>query len=142
MNKINYSYRFNKKKKSFKKCGKLHRRPHLKGFVLKIVIVTPRKPNSARRPVTKLKLSTKKKCISYIPGSGHNLRKYCKVIIRGNGPRDTPNVKYRCCRGVLDFIGLHYKIRRRSIYATMFSSDKLERSKKNIKIKKNRFFFF
>ena len=43
------------------KKPKLNKGPQKKGVVLRLRICTPRKPNSARRPVVKLKLSTKKK---------------------------------------------------------------------------------
>lgn len=77
---------------------------------------TPRKPNSAKRPVVKLKLSSKLKALAHIPGAGHNLRKHSRVLIAGTGARDVPVVNYTCIRGVYDFSGLITKKRRRSIY--------------------------
>jgi hypothetical protein len=53
---------------------------------------------------------------AHIPGIGHTMKKYAKVLVRGRGPRDLPGVRYACIRGVLDFIGLKKKKRRRSIY--------------------------
>ena len=79
-------------------------------------ICTPRKPNSARRPAVKLKLTTKKQAVAHIPGSGHNLRKFSKVLINGNAARDLPVVNYTCIRGVYDFAPLQNIKRRRSIY--------------------------
>lgn len=79
-------------------------------------ICTPRKPNSARRPVVKVKLSTKKKALAHIPGSGHNLRRHSKTLICGVGARDLPVVNYSCLRGVYDFSPLFNKKKRRSIY--------------------------
>lgn len=90
--------------------------PQRKGVVLRLRICTPRKPNSARRPVVKANLSSKKKCLSHIPGSGHTLRRYSKVLIKGIGARDLPVVNYTCIRGVYDFEPLFIKKRRRSIY--------------------------
>lgn len=55
---------------------------------------------------------------AHLPGIGHTLKKYSKVLIRGRGPRDLPGVGYSCIRGVLDFIGLDKKKRRRSIYGS------------------------
>lgn len=95
---------------------KLNKGPQKKGVVLRLRICTPRKPNSARRPAVKLKLSTKKKALAHIPGSGHNLRKFSKVLINGNGARDLPVVNYTCIRGVYDFAPLSHVRRRRSIY--------------------------
>jgi len=79
-------------------------------------IVTPRKPNSARRPVVKVVLSNKYRITAHIPGSGHNLRRHSTVLIHGIGARDLPGVRYTCVRGVYDFMGLLKKKRRRSIY--------------------------
>jgi small subunit ribosomal protein S12 len=91
-------------------------RPQLKGSVTRATILTPRKPNSARRSIAKVILSTDKKITSYIPGVGHNLRRYSTVLIRGGGARDLPGVSYSCIRGVYDFMGLKHKTKRRSIY--------------------------
>lgn len=90
--------------------------------VVKVRIVTPRKPNSARRQVVKVfifstKEFMKKHLTAYIPGSGHNLRKHSNVLVRGGGARDLPGVRYSCVRGVLDLAGVVSKTKRRSIYA-------------------------
>lgn len=95
---------------------KLNQSPQRRGVVLRLRICTPRKPNSARRPVVKVRLSTKKKALAHIPGSGHNLRRHSKVLIAGVGARDLPVVNYSCLRGVYDFSPLFTKRRRRSIY--------------------------
>lgn len=101
---------------------KKYKRPKLKGSpqrkatVLRLRICTPRKPNSARRPVVKARLSSKKKVLSHIPGSGHNLRRHSRVLICGVGARDLPVVNYTCIRGVYDFSPLFIKKKRRSIY--------------------------
>ena len=98
------------------KRPKLVKSPQRKGVVLRLRICTPRKPNSARRPVVKTKLSTKKKALAHIPGKGHNLRKHSRVLICGVGARDLPVVNYTCLRGVYDFAPLYTKKKRRSIY--------------------------
>ena len=99
-----------------KRRPKLNRCPQRKGTVLRLRICTPRKPNSARRPIVKVKLSTKKKALAHIPGSGHNLRRHSRVLVAGVGARDLPVVNYSCLRGVYDFSPLFSKRRRRSIY--------------------------
>jgi small subunit ribosomal protein S12 len=108
-------FTFYKKPKKNKK-PKLNFGPQKKGVVTRLRICTPRKPNSARRPAVKLKLSTKKKALAHIPGSGHNLRKFSKVLINGNRCRDLPVVNYSCIRGVYDFSPLSHVRRRRSVY--------------------------
>lgn len=95
---------------------KLAKSPQRKGVVLRLRICTPRKPNSARRPVVKTRLTSKKKALAHIPGSGHNLRRHSRILIAGVGARDLPVVNYTCIRGVYDFSPLYSKKRRRSIY--------------------------
>lgn len=94
----------------------LNNNPQVRGVVMRVRIVTPRKPNSARRPVAKVVLSNKKRVTAHIPGSSHNLRRHSSVLIHGIGARDLPGVRYTCVRGVYDFMGLFRKKRRRSIY--------------------------
>lgn len=94
----------------------LSKNPQIKGVVLKVRITTPRKPNSARRPVVKVLLSNKKQRVAHIPGKGHNLRKHSEVLISGVGARDLPGVHFSCIRGVYDLSPVVGKVRRRSIY--------------------------
>ena len=94
----------------------LKQNPQKKGTVKQVRVVTPRKPNSARRSSVKLILSYKKYTVAYIPGSGHSLKKYSNVLVRGGGPRDLPGVYCRCIRGQKDLKNLVHKSRRRSIY--------------------------
>lgn len=84
--------------------------------MVRVRITTPRKPNSARRPVVKVLLSNKKRRIVHIPGKGHNLRKHSEVLVAGVGARDLPGVHFSCVRGVYDLAPVNGKIRRRSIY--------------------------
>ena len=94
----------------------LSKQPQIKGTVLKVRIMTPRKPNSARRPIVKVKFSNKIKRLVHIPGKGHNLRKHSQVLVSGVGARDLPGVNFTCIRGVYDFSSLNKKVRRRYIY--------------------------
>lgn len=119
--------------KSFflKKNPILGDRPQIKGVVIKVRITTPRKPNSARRPVVKVLLSSKKNRVAHIPGKGHNLRKHSEVLIGGVGARDLPGVHFSCIRGVYDLAPVYGKIRRRSIYGVK----KLDALKKKLRRK-------
>jgi small subunit ribosomal protein S12 len=111
-------YQILKNKRSTKKSLNpiLKDKPQIKGVVLKLRITTPRKPNSARRPVAKVLFSNKKQRVAHIPGKGHNLRKHSEVLVSGVGARDLPGVHFSCIRGVYDFSPLTGKVRRRSIY--------------------------
>lgn len=104
------------RKKDNRRTPLLKKCPHARGWVNRATIVTPRKPNSAKRPVVKIFLRKGRRMTAHIPGIGHNLKKFTKVLTRGKGPRDLPGVRYSCVRGALDFAGLKKKKRRRSIY--------------------------
>ena len=92
--------------------------PQKKGICIKLVLRTPRKPNSALRKLVKLKLTTEKYVYAYIPGEGHNLQAYSTVLIRGGRVKDLPGVKYHLIRGKFDFIGLKNRKTSRSKYGT------------------------
>lgn len=106
------------RKKIINKTPALEKCPQKKGICLKLVVRTPKKPNSALRKLAKLKLSNKKVVYSYIPGEGHNLQEYSTVLIRGGKVKDLPGVKYHLVRGKFDFIGLKNRKTSRSKYGT------------------------
>lgn len=107
--------------------------PQRRGITIRLRICTPRKPNSARRPVVKLFLSTKRKTIAHIPGSGHSLRRHSKVLISGDGPRDLPGVNYTCIRGVLDFEPMWSKTKRRSIYGVKTPAEQKTHTRRKLR---------
>lgn len=107
-----------KKKKKLNKTPALDRCPQKKGICTKLVLRTPKKPNSALRKLAKLRLSNKKSVYAYIPGEGHNLHEYSNVLIRGGRVKDLPGVKYHLVRGKLDFSGLKKRKTSRSKYGT------------------------
>ena len=87
-----------------------------KGRIVKLMIKTPRKPNSAIRKVARVQLTTNKKVFAKIPGSGTLPQKYNVVLVKGKGYRDTPSVRYSLIRGALECLPLFKKTKRRSIY--------------------------
>lgn len=107
--------------------------PQVQGDVVKVRIVTPKKPNSARRPVVKALLTNKKGVVSHIPGIGHNLRKHSDVLIRGGGARDLPGVRHTCIRGVYDLMGVKNKKRRRSIYGIKRPDNKITKIRRKFR---------
>ena len=76
--------------------------PQIKGLTLKIYTMTPKKPNSALRKVTKVKLNSNKIITAYIPGEKHSLSVHNLVLIRPGKSQDLPGIKYKVIRGVLD----------------------------------------
>ena len=124
-----------KNEKKYKMPRKLFFNPQKKGTVFRARIVTPKKPNSAKRPAAKVILVSKLQLVAHIPGQGHNLRRFSKVLIRGGGARDLPGVYYTCIRGVYDLMGVNHKTKRRSIYGVeqkSFQKKKLRRRFRNL----------
>ena len=107
-----------KQKKKLNRTPALERCPQKKGICTKLILRTPKKPNSALRKLAQLKLTNNKKVFAYIPGEGHNLQTYSTVIIRGGRVKDLPGVKYHLVRGILDFSGLKDRKTSRSKYGT------------------------
>jgi small subunit ribosomal protein S12 len=105
-----------KKKKKLNKVPALDKCPQKKGICSKLVLRTPKKPNSALRKIVKLRLTNNKMVYAYIPGEGHNLQAYSTVIIRGGRVKDLPGIKYHLVRGKLDFAGLATRKTSRSKY--------------------------
>ena len=125
MSTLNQSSKFKVIIRKRSKSAALLHCPHARGTVFRAKIVTPRKPNSARRPTAKVFLNNGKAVVSHIPGIGHNLRKHSDVLIRGGGCRDLPGVRHTCVRGVYDFLGVKDKNRRRSIYGVKRPDNKI-----------------
>jgi small subunit ribosomal protein S12 len=71
---------------------------------MKVYTTKPKKPNSAIRKVAKVRLSTGRSIIVYIPGQGHNLQQHSVVLIRGGRVPDLPGVRYHILRGKYDFL--------------------------------------
>lgn len=105
-------------KKRKNKTPALERCPQKKGVCLKVFTRTPKKPNSALRKVTQLKLSNGLKVVGYVPGESHNLQEYSTVLLRGGRVKDLPGVKYHLIRGKLDFSGVKDRKNSRSKYGT------------------------
>lgn len=119
MTTYNQNCRFKrKKKKKINKTPALEKCPQKRGICTKLVLRTPKKPNSALRKLVKVTLSNKKRIYGYIPGEGHNLKEYSNVLIRGGRVKDLPGVKYHLIRGKLDFSGLKNRRTSRSKYGT------------------------
>lgn len=90
------------RKKTKVKSTALEQCPQRKGIVVKVVERKPKKPNSAKRKVAKVRLSTGRNINVHIPGEGHNLQPHSIVLVRGGRANDLPGVKYRVVRGKYD----------------------------------------
>jgi len=79
--------------------------PQRRAVVYKIAIMTPRKPNSAKRTFAKVRIIiSNKRIFAKIPGIGpHYLQPHSVVLVRGHGPKDSPGINYHLIRGLYDF---------------------------------------
>jgi small subunit ribosomal protein S12 len=87
-----------------------------RGVCLQVKTTTPKKPNSALRKITRVRLSNQREVTAYIPGEGHNLQEHNIVLIRGGRVRDLPGVRYHIVRGALDTQGVQGRKKGRSKY--------------------------
>ncbi|KAF8133645.1 hypothetical protein EV363DRAFT_1397066 [Boletus edulis] len=82
--------------------------PQKKGVCTQIFIMKPKKPNSAKRKVARVKLSNGNSIMAYIPGEGHNLQEHsCGLDSWWS---------YKMVRGALDFGGVAGRTQSRSKY--------------------------
>ena len=105
-----------KQKRKFTKAPVLDQCPQKQGVCLQVRTMTPKKPNSALRKITRVRLSNGKEVTVYIPGEGHNLQEHSIVLVRGGRVRDLPGVRYQVIRGALDTLGGDGRKQSRSRY--------------------------
>jgi len=79
--------------------------PQRIAIVYKVAVMSPRKPNSAKRTFAKVRIRlNNKKVFAKIPGIGeHFLQNHSEVLLRGHGPKDSPGINYHLIRGKYDF---------------------------------------
>ena len=90
--------------------------PQAKGIVTKVVTMSPKKPNSAIRHVSKINLMNGLRLTARIPGKGYLCVKYNRILVEGGRANDLPGGGYTGIRGVFDFSPVVGKIKRRSVY--------------------------
>lgn len=90
--------------------------PQKRGVCTRVYTTTPKKPNSAIRKVTRVRLTSGFEITAYIPGIGHNLQEHSVVLIRGGRVKDLPGIRYRVIRGALDTVGVYGRTKSRSKY--------------------------
>ncbi|MFN7065437.1 MAG: 30S ribosomal protein S12 [Aquificaceae bacterium] len=98
------------------KAPALQANPQRRGVCVRVYTVTPKKPNSALRKVTRVRLSNGIEVTAYIPGEGHNLQEHSLVLVRGGRVKDLPGVRYKVIRGTLDTAGVANRKQSRSKY--------------------------
>ncbi len=121
---INQLIRLGRKEKKWKsKTPALQGCPQKRGVCIRVFTTTPKKPNSALRKVTRVRLSNGYEVTAYIPGIGHNLQEHSVVLVRGGRVKDLPGVRYKVIRGALDCAGVEGRRTSRSKYGTKRPKD-------------------
>lgn len=92
--------------------------PQKRGVCIQVKTMTPKKPNSALRKISRVRLTSREEVTSYIPGEGHNLQEHSIVLVRGGRVKDLPGVRYHIVRGTLDTQGVQNRKKSRSKYGT------------------------
>ena len=105
-----------RQKRVFSKSPVLEKNCFKQGVCLIVRTMTPKKPNSALRKITRVRLSNGKEVTVYIPGEGHTLQEHSIVLVRGGRVRDLPGVRYHIVRGALDTLGVEGRKQSRSLY--------------------------
>ena len=105
-----------KKTKQKSKSPALKLCPQRKGVCTRVYTTTPKKPNSALRKVSRVRLSSGFEVTAYIPGIGHNLQEHSIVLIRGGRVKDLPWVRYHILRGKYDANAVDKRRQSRSLY--------------------------
>jgi small subunit ribosomal protein S12 len=90
--------------------------PQKRGVCIRVYTQTPKKPNSALRKVSRVRLTNTVEVTAYIPGIGHNLQEHSIVLVRGGRVKDLPGVRYHIIRGTLDAAGVDGRMQGRSKY--------------------------
>lgn len=91
-----------KQQKSRRKAPALKGAPIKLGTVTRVWVMTPKKPNSAKRVVCRVRLSTGVEVTVYCPGEKNDLKEHATVLVRGGRVKDLPGVRYHLVRGAKD----------------------------------------
>ena len=112
------------KKKVKTSSPKLNKNPQQKAICLRVLTISPKKPNSANRRVIKARfISNKVRLTAKIPGESHNLQQHATVLICGAKIKDLIGVSYSVIRGKFDLIGVLNRKSRRSLYGVKKTID-------------------
>jgi small subunit ribosomal protein S12 len=96
---------------------KLDKNPQKKAICLRVLTISPKKPNSANRRIVKVRLiGNKTRLTAKVPGESHNLQQHSTVLIHGAKVKDLIGVSYAVVRGKFDLLGVSGRKTRRSLY--------------------------
>lgn len=89
------------------------RPPARKGIVLKCVIRSPKKPDSGKRKcvfVAIRQVGGSVRKLALVPGIGHSLSEFAKVLVYPRRRKDLPTVRLLVVRGALDCAGVRGRV--------------------------------
>jgi len=105
------------KKRKIHKSLKLKNNPQKLVICLRVLTVSPKKPNSANRRIIKANIvNYNLQLFVKIPGENHSLQNHSTLLIRGAKIRDLIGVSYAGIRGKYDLSGVINRKSSRSIY--------------------------
>jgi len=108
----------------------LRKCPQRKGIVIGVSVVTPKKPNSAKRKIIKVRLSSGRKVRASYPGEydfKNGLKRFFKILVRGGRIRDVVGVKYKVILGHFDARPFYRRRTSRSKYSVRYSYINVEK---------------
>ena len=99
------------------KNTKLSIKPQYKAVCVRVLTISPKKPNSANRKVIKTRLTINRlKLTAKLPGETSNLQQHSIVLLKGAKIKDLIGVNHSAIRGKYDFLGVTNRKTRRSLY--------------------------
>lgn len=105
------------KKSTKNRSFNLLENPQKKSVCLKVLTLSPKKPNSANRKVAKIKvLQTEKLLTVRITGEKHSLQQHSFVLINGGRTKDLIGINFKAIRGKYDLAGVQNRKSSRSLY--------------------------
>ena len=107
--------RVKKLKKS--SSSKLNKNPQKRAVCIRVLTISPKKPNSANRRVVKARIiNSKVRLTAKVPGESHNLQQHSTILVRGARVKDLIGVGYAVVRGKYDLLGVSNRKTSRSTY--------------------------
>jgi small subunit ribosomal protein S12 len=116
------------KKAPASRTFKLRQKPQVAGLVRRVHVMAPKKPNSGKRRIVKVKIRNKNirdRLTAKVSGNDMFPARFYRILIEGGRANDTPGVTYTAVRGTFDFAGLVSKNYRRSVYGLKRASNKI-----------------
>jgi small subunit ribosomal protein S12 len=105
------------KKIKQKSTSKLNGNPQKRAVCIRVLTMSPKKPNSANRSIVKTTiLHFKTKLIAKITGESNQLQQHSTVLVQGAQVRDLIGVSYTAIRGKYDLTCVSNRKTSRSSY--------------------------